>query len=209
MLRTILLLIVSAHLFAGDLRVMCSPESMAANALKVTAVGTWDCYWLNGTAAAVKVPIQAMYLAMPTLHAIAPARAQILVNQANANSWRSRALRGLDYGSIIAIAVTGGGAVAASKLVVMGLGLASNLTAKVAANLNAQQPDLAAFTPNCPDVLNLDAGAGYTCTLYASKMKNVATIGPVILGSDPPTVTAPKSAMIPFLSLSDLWEVGL
>lgn len=193
-------ILVTSLLSAGDLRAMCSPESLAANALGIKNVGTWDCNWVNGTATRVTVPIQAMYLAMPALHVISPARAQIIINQANTNSWRSRALRALDYGSIIAMAVTGGGAVAASKLVVMGIGLGSNLAGKVAANLTAQQPDLAAFSPNCPETLTLDPGAGLTCTLYASKMKGAATIGPVTLASD-----APRAA-IPFLRPEELFE---
>lgn len=198
-MRLLSVVLVTSLASAGDLRVMCSPESLAANSLGIKTVGTWDCNWVNGLTTRVTVPIQAMYLAMPQLHVISPARAQIIINQANRNSWRSRTLRAIDYGSIIAMAVTGGGAVAASKLVVMGIGLGSNIVGKVAANLTAQQPDLAAFASDCPAVVNLDPGAGLTCTLYASKMKGAATIGPVTLASDAP------HAAVPFLRPEELF----
>ncbi len=184
MIRAALILLLASSAFAqSDVRVMFTPEPLAVNLLGVKSIGIWDVQLVNYSAQPVTISVEMLLMAAPAIHRIDRKRAQQLIARANSQSWRSRLLRGFDYLSIPLVAIPGGGIITISKQGLAALALGTMLLHRVSDNLQAQQPDLSAYTDDLASEITLapfgQHGFSMTATMFAGKIKGAATVGPV------------------------------
>lgn len=133
-----------------DSRIVCDPEPHSSDLPGIKDTLLYDCSVTNYSAQQVIVSPGMLMAAVPSLHPIAPARASEIVKNTNASSGKSKALVYIKYVLYIALGVTGGGFVTASKLVIAGIGLGVGLAGDIKSDITAAQPNLADYAENIP-----------------------------------------------------------
>lgn len=163
----------------GNVVAVCSGEPNSDREIRLKDVEIDNCFITNFSNHPVTLTPGMVLTALPGLAPLNPNRAQQQLKEAFYSSKKNKALRIIGYLSIPAMAVTGGGFVAASAVVVGGLGIGLLEANQVSADLRSALPDLNAYGASpIPDQLTLDAFQtghfGASFTVFAAKRKKGA-----------------------------------
>jgi hypothetical protein len=158
-------------------------EGVNTNVLGITSLQDCDIGLTNYSSGTITVT-QAMFREwFPTLDIEDSARAQAVGDKAFNSSKKSRAIAALNFLSPLAVAFMGGGLIHASIEAIAAVSLANTAAQSFKGYLISQQPNEAAFLPNCAQSITLapygTTGFSQVCTVLGSIS---FTNSPVVFG---------------------------
>lgn len=186
-MKLTIVLLLAATLHAADVRVLCTPEPLAANLPGMSQLGIWNVLIVNQIPHAVTISPEQVRMAVPQLHMVDPKRVQQIVTRTYNTSKMQRLLRAIGYADIVGPAVIGNGRglISVSPTGITITALVSMVLHRTSDNLKAQLPDLAAYeSSSLTGDITLEAagthGASVTLTVYAGKMKGAHELSGIV-----------------------------
>ncbi|HXI85259.1 MAG TPA: hypothetical protein VNL17_14355 [Verrucomicrobiae bacterium] len=180
-----LLLIVAIR--AADVKVLCTPEPLAANLPGMSQLGIWNVMLVNTIPHAVTISPEQVRMAVPQLHMVDPKRVQQIAMRTYNSSKFQRLLRVMGYADLVGPVLVGNGRglISVSPTGIAITALVSMVLHRTSDNLKAQLPDLAAYESSAlTGDITLEAagthGASITLTVYAGKMKGAHELTGVV-----------------------------
>jgi hypothetical protein len=184
LVRSVLAALALAAPLAAQIRVGCTPDSMAAaraGSLAAAELGRWRCYALNVGPTQANLSATAFALGFMELHQVSAADAADIFGMKQAKTKKAVAARVLKYGLVGAAIVTSGGWISVTPAIAGWLGLAATGASQVQQQLEKEVPTTSnalagMWGPN--EVVALAPGQGFQWKVYASKIKGAAALGP-------------------------------